>query len=137
MATRDIYHETVKKALVRDGWTITHDPFPLVYGIRRLYADLGAEKLVAAEKSDHKIVVEVKSFIGPSEVADLQEAYGAYEMYRKILQELHPDWQLYLAVPRDAYDGIFSEPLGELMVRAEMSLIVFDPNREVIEEWIP
>jgi hypothetical protein len=43
MPARDFYHDTVKNVLIKDGWTITHDPFPLRYGIRRLYADLGAE----------------------------------------------------------------------------------------------
>ncbi len=60
MATRDLYHASARAALVKDGWTITHDPFPLMYGIRHLYADLGAEKLFAAEKAERKIVVEIK-----------------------------------------------------------------------------
>lgn len=138
MATRDIYHETVKTALTKDGWTITHDPFPLVYGTRHLYADLGAEKLVAAEKANRKIVVEIKSFLRASAVADLQEAYGAYEMYRTIMAEAIPERELFLAVPREAFKGIFSEPLGELMTKiGEMRLVIFDPNREVIEQWIP
>jgi hypothetical protein len=84
MPARDFYHDTVKNVLIKDGWTITHDSFPLRYGIRRLYADLGAEKLFAAAKASRKIVVEVKSFSGPSEVIDLQEALGAYGMYRHI-----------------------------------------------------
>jgi XisH protein len=61
MPARDFYHDTVKNVLIKDGWTITHDPFPLRYGIRRLYADLGAEKLFAAAKASRKIVVEVKA----------------------------------------------------------------------------
>jgi len=32
MATRDIFHEAVKHALVKDGWTITHDPLSLSFG---------------------------------------------------------------------------------------------------------
>ncbi len=78
MSARDIYHNTVRTALQKDGWIITHDPFSLEYGIRRIYADLGAEKLFAAEKESRKIVVEVKSFRRPSEVEDLQEAVGSY-----------------------------------------------------------
>lgn len=42
MSRRDIYHDTVKRALQKDGWTITHDPFPLRIGNKRLSADLGA-----------------------------------------------------------------------------------------------
>ncbi len=40
------------------GWTITHDPFPLQIGNKRLSADLGAERIISAEKGAEKIVVE-------------------------------------------------------------------------------
>jgi len=29
MPRKDIYHDTVKRALIKDGWTITHDQFTL------------------------------------------------------------------------------------------------------------
>lgn len=138
MPARDIYHDIVKHALVKDGWTITHDPFPLRYGLRRLYADLGAEQLVAATKTSHHIVVEIKSFSGPSEVADLQEALGAYGMYRHVLEETYPGWELYMAVPQDAYSSVFTEPLGQLMIgRERLRVLVFDQIAEVITQWIP
>jgi hypothetical protein len=138
MPARDIYHKAVRVALQKDGWTITHDPFKLRYGIRKLYADLGAEKLFAASKDKRQIVVEVKSFTGASQVEDLQEAFGAYAMYRQILAEKNPDWMLYLAVPSDAYRGIFSEALGRMMLEKEkISLVVFRQADEVIERWIP
>lgn len=78
MPAKDIYHDTVKRALQKDGWTITHDPFPLQIGKKRLAADLGAERLINAEKGLQRIVVEVKSFIGQSDVKDLEQALGQY-----------------------------------------------------------
>ena len=71
MSARDIYHDTVKLALEKDGWAITHAPFPLQIGKKRLSADFGAERLISAEKELRKIVVEVKSFVGQSDVKDL------------------------------------------------------------------
>ncbi len=47
---KDLYHETVKKALIKDGWTITDDPLRLPYGNTDVEIDLGAEKLIAAQK---------------------------------------------------------------------------------------
>jgi hypothetical protein len=64
MPKLDIYHSTVKRALEKDGWTITHDPFILQIGKKRLFADLGAERLISAEKDLRRIVVEIKSFVG-------------------------------------------------------------------------
>ena len=37
MAARDKYHDAVKKALVEEGWTITHDPYRIAIGRRRGY----------------------------------------------------------------------------------------------------
>jgi hypothetical protein len=34
MPAKDIYHETVKAALIKDGWTITDDPLNLKIGTR-------------------------------------------------------------------------------------------------------
>ena len=61
---------------VKEGWEITNDPLKLQWGNKDLYVDLGAEKLLAAQKGSQKIAVEVKSFVGNSQVADLQQALG-------------------------------------------------------------
>jgi XisH protein len=31
MGRKDAYRDAVKRALVRDGWRISHDPFPITY----------------------------------------------------------------------------------------------------------
>jgi hypothetical protein len=49
MPKQDIYHDTVRRALMRDGWTITHDPFTLRPGKKRLFVNLGASRLISAE----------------------------------------------------------------------------------------
>lgn len=79
MPARASYHAAVKQALIKDGWTITHDPFPIFYGARRGYIDLGAEQdTFAAEKGPQQIAVEVKSFVGDSVMEDLEQALGQY-----------------------------------------------------------
>ncbi|MEG4026591.1 MULTISPECIES: element excision factor XisH family protein [unclassified Microcoleus] len=40
MPARDIYHQVVKQALIKAGWTITHDPYPLA-GAKRNRKDSG------------------------------------------------------------------------------------------------
>lgn len=57
MPAKDIYHEIVKQALIKNDWTITDDPLKLTIGGRSLYVDLGAEKLIAAQKGNQKIAV--------------------------------------------------------------------------------
>lgn len=68
MPARDRYHDQVKNALIKEGWTITHDPLHVKWGTKDMYVDLGAEFLIAAEKDRFKIAVEVKSFVSQSEM---------------------------------------------------------------------
>lgn len=58
----DKIHNAVKNALIKDGWKITADPYRIDFEEYRLYADMSAERPIAATKDNEKIVVEVKSF---------------------------------------------------------------------------
>jgi hypothetical protein len=114
MPARDFYHETVKTALIKDQWVITHDPLTLKLGKKDFYVDLGASHLLAAEKVDCKIAIEIKSFTGRSDIDDLEKALGQYVLYQDILAEL-----------------------GKLLLRnRRLKLISFDPKQEVIRQWI-
>ena len=137
MPAKDIYHNTVRTALEKDGWTITNDPLTLEIGDRSLFVDLGAEKILAAEKQGRKIAVEVKSFLSISPVHDLEEALGQYIVYEDILELSEPERNIYLAVREEVYLDIFSEPLGQVLLRKKrLKLIVFDSSREIIIRWI-
>jgi hypothetical protein len=138
MSCRDIYHNIVVRILIEDGWIITDDPLVLTFGGRELYADLGAERRIGAERNGVKIGVEIKTFIGQSDVHDLELALGQYNIYRDILKKTEPDRQLYLAVPQRAYEGIFIEPLGQLIVKSQqLLLLVYNEEKEELVEWIP
>ena len=139
MPAKDKYHHQVKQALINDGWTITHDPLTLSYGGREVYVDLGAERtLIAAEKATQKIAVEVKSFLSPSPVSDLEEAIGAYDVYRSLLSATEPERVLYLAVPQRTYEHIFTERFGQLLLSSiHLRLLVCDMTKEMITQWIP
>ena len=98
MPARDKYHNAVRNALIKDGWTITHDPLRLVWGKRDMYVDLGAKKLLGAQKGERLIAVEIKSFAGASEMADLEKAVGQFSVYR--FQSTAWSWmKLSLGVP--------------------------------------
>ena len=138
MTRKDIYHDTVKTALERDDWKITHDPFRVRVGKKRLAMDLGAERLISAEKGTHKIVVEIKSFIGRSDVKDLEQALGQYVLYQQVLLEQHIDRQLYLAVPLRTYHTVFQSELGTILLKNGLiRLLVFDETQGVIVQWAP
>ena len=112
MPARATFRTAVRHALVKDGWTITHDPYTLSFGQKDVFVDLGAERPIAAEKSGQRIAVEVKTFLGPSDVRDFEVALGQYVFYRSLIARLEPDRQLYLAVSNAVFDGILSEPIA-------------------------
>lgn len=137
MPARYIYHNQVKNALIKDNWTITDDPLILSIGKKDVFVDLGAEKLIAAKKDDQKIAVEIKSFIGKSQVNDLENALGQYILYYEILLENKEDRLLFLAVKRSAYEEIFEEPIGKILLKRKLiKLLIFDEKQEVIVQWI-
>ncbi|MEQ8538229.1 MAG: element excision factor XisH family protein [Coleofasciculus sp. D1-CHI-01] len=132
-----IYHNEVKNALSKDGWRITNDPYTLDYKGLRLYADLGAEKLLAAEKEEQKIAVEIKVFNSPSQVTELQKAIGQYNMYHSILKRVSPDRKLFLAISEEVYNDFFQKPaIQDIISDQKIHLIVFNPDQEVIRQWL-
>jgi hypothetical protein len=134
---KDIYHDTVRTALEKDGWTITDDTFTLSVGKRDVFVDLAAEKPLTAERQGQKIAVEVKSFISPSPVKDLQNALGQYILYAELLALSEPDRILYRAIREEIYLDFFSEPIVQIVLANHpIKLIIFDPIEEVIVKWI-
>jgi hypothetical protein len=133
---KDIYHNTVKAALEKDGWIITNDPLTLKVGGRSAFIDLGAEKLFAAEKEGQRIAVEVKSFISPSPVRDLEQALGQYIMYSQVLKRQDLSRMLYLAISQSVFLDFFSEELPQLMIELNnLKLLIFDVDSQEIVKW--
>lgn len=84
-------------ALQKDGWTITHDPLSIDLADGQLQIDLGAERLIAAQKQDERIAVEIKSFVVPSAISEFHTALGQCLNYRVALKLKEPERVLYLA----------------------------------------
>lgn len=137
MPAKDIYHDTVKRALIKDGWTITDDPFEIEYEDVLLKADLGAEKVFAAEKDSRKIVVEIKVFGGLSFFYELHNATGQYCNYRALLAETNPEREIWLAVPLEIFQSQFQRKATQKIVDdLRIKIVVYDIENEVIAEWI-
>ncbi|WP_017297354.1 element excision factor XisH family protein [Nodosilinea nodulosa] len=138
MPAREIYHDAVCTALKKDGWIVTDDPLVLTIGLRSVFVDVGAEKLIAAERGPDKIAVEVKSFLSPSPISDLEMAWGQYFLYARALQKQEPDRALYLAVNETVFQTLFTEEAGQLLLAGPgFRLLVFDSNAEEILQWNP
>jgi hypothetical protein len=120
------------------GWVITDDPLSLRIGTRNTSIDLGAEKLIAAERGAEKIAVEIKSFIGPSPITDLEKAWGQFFLYARALKKRDPTRRLYLAIGRNIYETLFQEEAGELLLEEPgFCLLVFNEITEEILQWKP
>jgi hypothetical protein len=141
MAQRDRYHQHVKNALIKDGWTITHDPLRLIAGTQNVFVDLGAERIIAAERADEegrilRIAIEVKSFLSISSVADLEQAVGQYLLYRGVLIRTEPDRILYLAISKHIYDTVFGTLLGQIaLMDYGVKVVACDMDKEEVKLW--
>ncbi len=136
MSAKDSCHDAVKSALQKDGWLITDDPLDISFGGVQMYIDLGAERLIAAEKNGEKIAVEIKSFLSASAISEFHTALGQFINYRTALKAEDPDRILYLAVPLETYNTFFSLNFTQLIIQDnQLKIIVCDLKTEVIVTW--
>ncbi|MCC5639585.1 XisH family protein [Nostoc sp. CHAB 5844] len=108
MPQRDTIYTLVKQAIIKDGWTITNDPYVISYGERFLFVDLAATEsnnshqiqaqFIGAERPNIQIAIEIKEFRGKSVLADLEQAIGQYTLYKLLLNQVDPQRIIYLAI---------------------------------------
>lgn len=137
MAAKDFFHEAVRNALIKDGWSITHDPLIFDIGGTNILIDLGAEKLIAATKGNLKIAIEVKAFRSGSPISEYHRALGQFFNYQQALEDFEPDRELFLAIPEEAYQNFFQIPfIQESTRRHQVKLVIYVPVTEEIKKWI-
>ncbi|MEG3931270.1 MULTISPECIES: XisH family protein [unclassified Microcoleus] len=136
MPAKDFFHNTVKTSLEKDGWSITDENLFIEVEDVDFYIDLTAEKILVAEKTGKKIAVEVKSFLGASDVTEFHSALGQCLNYRSALRLTEPERTLYLAVPEDVYNEFFSRRfIQRVIVEHQLKLLIFNPTQEEIVQW--
>jgi hypothetical protein len=137
MPAKDLFHDCFKAALIKDGWHISHDPYTLKVGKKDLFIDLGASKLLAADKGTQKIAIEIKSFVSPSEIRDLEVALGQYVLYQNVLARIEPERILYLAIREASFLKLFEQEIGQILLENKViKLLTFYPETEEIARWI-
>ena len=137
MAAKDIFHENVKEALIKDGWMITHDPLRIAFKGKNIEIDLGAEPILGAKKNETEIAVEIKGFAEKSLMYAFHKALGQFINYRRILRKTDSKRVIFLAIPIDAYKDFFQHPFGvDAIKEEELKIIVFDPQKKIITKWI-
>jgi hypothetical protein len=139
MAAKDIIHDIVREALEKEGWFIIRDPFFLrVSENIGMFVDLAVDKLLLAERETLKIAVEVKSFVGLSNLTDFHLAVGQFLNYRLALEEFESDRILYLAIPDDIYNTFFQDSFIHKVIKTySIKLMIVNPKKGEIILWQP
>lgn len=135
---RDLFHEAVKIALEKEGWTVTDDPYVIKNEVfsGKLYIDIGAERLLVAEKGTEKIAVEVKSFTEQSLIHSFYKAVGQMLGYQIGLRLQEPDRILYLAIPKFAHAKMLTEPIYMMLMQENnIHFFVYDADNNEIILW--
>jgi hypothetical protein len=133
---KDIIHEPVKAAIEKAGWRITNDQYTVQFAEFTMYADLAAERVIAAQRGNDKIAVEIKSFVKRSPVQDIRDALGQYMMYRAYLTKIEPDRKLYMATSARAYRDVFSLKAVQFLVQQfAIAMIVVDIEKQEVTLW--
>jgi hypothetical protein len=134
---KDFFYDIFKEILLSSGWKITHDPYQVRVGSIGYEIDFGAEKLIGAEKDDKKIAIELKSFVGPSNINEFHKAVGQFNDYFVILEILDPSRILYLAIPEKIWNTFFQEiVIQKAIQRVQAKVIIYNPSTKKIVKWI-
>jgi hypothetical protein len=137
MPRRDMYHYQIRRAVEKDGWTVTDDPMQITWEGKDYSPDLGAERLLAAQKGTEKIAIEIKSFIGQNFSFDFYEAMGQFDSYFFALADLEPDRKVILAISEVSYNKFFLKKyVQRLLVLKKIPVVVVDTDNEIIVQWI-
>ena len=136
MAAIDLFHGAVKQALLKNDLVITADSLKIKIEGVKLEVDLAAQKVIAAQKAEQKIAVEIKSFLNTSAITDFHTGLGQFLNYRLALQMSESYRILYLAVPIDTFESFFQEKFTQEAIKFyQVKLLIYDPTEEVIIEW--
>ncbi len=134
---KDRYHYIVKRALIKDDWHITHDPYYLRNWDPDWEVDLAGEKVIGAERNSTKIAVEVKCFLEASFAHEFHKVLGQYMNYHGAMSQLEQERELYVAVPISAWETDFQRRGVQFSLHLyKPKLIIFNPETETIEQWI-
>ena len=136
---RDLFHFEVREALEKDGWEITHDPFSFEVKDSKFQIDLGAERLIGAQKNNEKIAVEIKTFLAQSLMSAFHLAVGQYGNYQIALENYEEEKgrTLFLAIPEEAWLGFFQRDFIKMVVKQKkIKLLIYEPSEKIIVKWI-
>lgn len=136
---RDIIHNAVRRALENDGWTITDDPLQVevIKQEKHYQIDLGAEKVIGAEKGDKKIAVEIKSFASHSVLNAFHGVLGQYLNYLAAMELIGMDRVLYLAISEESQNRLKKiDFIQKQISNYHINVIIVDIEAEKIKKWI-
>lgn len=125
------------RALAKEGWQITHQPFAIrISKTEGVYADL---RLQHHHQEQAIIIVEVKCF--PETRSLLDEFYhtiGQYVLYRQALAFKNIQTPLFLAIPRHAFIQLSNRPImANVINEIHVKIVVVDLADEEVVLWIP
>ena len=136
MPAQDKFLESVLRALIKDGWTITAQELHLPFDANNSYVDFLAERTLIAERGADKIAVEVKTFAGKSVLSEFEKALGQFLVYKIGLKLAEMEHDLYLAAPADML-AFFKRPaVTQLRQTYGIKVVIYDVEKEEIAEWI-
>ena len=137
MPAFDFIHTPVRNALIKDGWTITADPYTVRHENLKVFADIAAERVLAAERGTEKIAVEIKTFAGRSPITEFEKALGQYLLYASVMEDAEPERIVYLAIRDVVYAEFFHQnSIQKLLRRYNVLLMIVNMEEEEISEWI-
>lgn len=132
---KDIYHDTVKEALIKDDWTIINSSYivELPTSFKALDDDFEYNEMLLAKKGEQVILVNSKSFLNQSLDNHFHYVLGECLVMKHLIDYEFID----VAIPDIIYNYFKNKKIiFQSLETHNIRLIVFNPETKTIEKWI-
>jgi hypothetical protein len=93
--------------------------------------------MIAAEKGNEKIAIEVKTFLAASFGNEFHAVLGQYINYLLGLSQIEPDRVLYLTVPLNIWETEFQRSGIQFSVNSmKVKTVIYNIETKKIVKWI-
>lgn len=138
MGKKDKNHKTVIEVCEKEGFTILDDPYKIRWGTHPLEIDLLIAKDIGINRTEKRILFEIKSFVKSNITSHLDRAVGQYLRYLDALNLKNIPYDLYLVMPEYSYKLMKSDQASlRFLKKQNIKYMVYNTDSKGIIEWNP
>jgi hypothetical protein len=134
LPAKDKLHDIAKRSLIKYGWIIEAEQYRLILGERNLWIDLRIKHPL----TQNVLLIEIKDLTNTeSEVDATAKALGKYLLYQLALEFMSVNIPIAMMIPIKSHTKVIQSIMGQrLLARFGIPIVIFNPEKEEVEQWL-